>query len=242
MDTPPIAQIAKALAAAQGEFGPVVKNRTANVKSDKGNYTYDYADLATVLEAVRPVLCKHGLALTSVPGNPNSGKVGVRTLLLHESGESLEAYMEAPCGPRLQDAGTAITYLRRYTISSLLGIASEEDDDANGPETGGKTAPREAQSKGKAEPAKTKPAGDEPQPRAELQKLVLDLAKQRGVVVADGAAGLAVVKAVLGSAMSELGDAKVSEALTKFRSPSPKLLDWMDSKLRSAGLLTTQAA
>ena len=58
-----ITEIATALAAAQGEYPPIKKERTANVKSDKGGYEYKYADIGDVLAATLPVLSKHGLAL-----------------------------------------------------------------------------------------------------------------------------------------------------------------------------------
>jgi hypothetical protein len=115
----------KALLAAQREFPPIGKGRTAEM----GNYSYKYADLGDILEAVLPILHKHGIALSQPPVS-ESGAVGVHTRLLHESGhvEDCGALLLS-AGSNPQAAGSAMTYARRYAACAALGIVADEDDD-----------------------------------------------------------------------------------------------------------------
>lgn len=91
-----------------------------------------YAPLETVLNTVRPILSKHGLSVVQAPST-DGGNITISTTLIHESGE----YMEFPelslkmDKVTAQGAGSAITYARRYAISAILGISSEDDDDGN---------------------------------------------------------------------------------------------------------------
>lgn len=120
-----------ALAAAQGEFPSIEKRHEANIRSDKGNYSYTYADLADVLGAVRPVLARHALALIQRTQHLEGGKVELRTELHHAGGGTIDTVVEmgqSPSNP--QQFGGALTYLRRYEIVTLLGIAAEQDLDA----------------------------------------------------------------------------------------------------------------
>lgn len=116
-------KILAAFAKAQSEFQPIERRSTAQV----GTRHYKYADLAAVLAAVRPALTANGLAITqSVEGQE------VVTRLIHSSGQSLCGRCplvmdEGRRGP--QALGSALTYSRRYGLSALLGVASEEDDD-----------------------------------------------------------------------------------------------------------------
>lgn len=124
------AELHAALAAAQGEFPPVAREKTVTVQTRSGpSYTFSYAPLDVILNAVRPVLSAHGLALVQRLEAPG-GVPAIRTELLHASGGVLAASF--PLGPAPdspQALGSLLTYLRRYAVVSLLGIAAEEDDD-----------------------------------------------------------------------------------------------------------------
>jgi len=91
-----------------------------------------YAPLDSVLNAVNPVLGKHGLAVMQTT-YLTDGQVGVTSILSHEDG----AYIIFPplkLKPQKQDAqgvGGSITYARRYALSTICGVASEEDGDGN---------------------------------------------------------------------------------------------------------------
>lgn len=122
-----IQEITKALVKFQAE----VKNpANTGVNPHFGNR---YAPLSDILNDVRPLLAKHGIAIVQIPSETGSGKVSVTTILLHESGQWIEAepIVLNPVKSDPQGVGSAITYGRRYSISSVLGIASEDDDDAN---------------------------------------------------------------------------------------------------------------
>lgn len=118
-------QLAVALIAAQSAFPAIKKTRTAKA----GTYSYDYADLSDILRVVLPVLGKHGLALTQ-RYSVLDGLILLETMLLHTSGELLSSVLPiSGPGPTAQELGSLMTYMRRYSVTALLGIAAEDDDD-----------------------------------------------------------------------------------------------------------------
>lgn len=90
-----------------------------------------YADFAAVVDASRPVLSKHGLAI--VQSTPADGPtVTVVTRLMHISGEWIESSVSMRSkDDSPQGIGSAITYGRRYGWSTLIGLAADDDDDGN---------------------------------------------------------------------------------------------------------------
>jgi hypothetical protein len=140
-----VTEIAKALSKTQAELKNPSKNKTVSVRTQAGGtYSYKYADLADILDQVKPVLSKNGL--TIIQGNSDvTNGVNIITLLLHESGEwiSTDLLMPPAHETRMNPAqalGSILTYGRRYAITSLLNLASDEDDDANAPEAPKPTA------------------------------------------------------------------------------------------------------
>lgn len=132
-----IASLTGALAKAQGEFGKVLKDITAKIQTKNGgSYSYQYADLASVLEAIRKPLADHGLAIMQ-PTSCNGDKVNITTILSHESGEWISSSLVLPVEPNndrqpfVQAVGSTVTYGKRYALCGLLGISSEADDDGN---------------------------------------------------------------------------------------------------------------
>lgn len=122
----------KELATALAKFQNEVTNPQNSKTVSAGKFSYKYAPLDEILSLVRPILAKNELSIVQVP-TMSDGMVGVTTTLLHSSGEWIETN---PILLKLdkqsaQGAGSAITYARRYAISSILGISSEDDDDAN---------------------------------------------------------------------------------------------------------------
>jgi hypothetical protein len=118
--------IKQAIAGFQQEC-PVIAQQT------KG-YGYTYADLPTILNIINPILAKYRLGF-SQPLDGNK----VRTIVFHvDTGETLESSIDIPEGVVLkgmndfQVLGSAISYLRRYSISSILGIVTDKDTDASG--------------------------------------------------------------------------------------------------------------
>lgn len=121
--------LAMAIAALQAELPVVGKDQKATVKSDKGSFTYKYANLATVSAAILPLTSKHGLAWTTRPTLDESGKFVLRYELRHVSGEKIVGDYPLPTSTRPQEIGSAITYARRYALCAVTGLAPEEDDD-----------------------------------------------------------------------------------------------------------------
>ena len=91
-----------------------------------------YADLATVLDAIRPKLGENDLALIQAP-DVVDGKVGITTMLMHVSGEWIKSglYMTPKDAQNPQVLGSILTYIRRYSAPGYAMIASEDDDDGN---------------------------------------------------------------------------------------------------------------
>jgi len=111
-----------ALAAAQGEI------ENASKSSANPHFKSKYADLAEVLNTIRPVFAKHGLSLLQFPAYDGS-LAHVTTMLAHSGGGYITA--TASCQPAKSDAqgiGAATTYLRRYGGAAVAGIAQEDDD------------------------------------------------------------------------------------------------------------------
>lgn len=152
-----------ALVAAQAEFPDVTKAKTANT----GTYSYRYADLADVLDAVKPVLKAHGLAVIQDAVTEERG-IGVTTIVIHESGEALKfGPLVLPYGNSPQAAGSAITYARRYALVAALGLATDDDDGALATQAARQRAPearqRPADPQGGTEPRWPEDGGSEPE-------------------------------------------------------------------------------
>lgn len=121
-----IKEIATALSKFQGE----IKN-PAN-SADNPFFKSKYAPLSEILNIARPLLAKNGLSIIQTPSGDGQNII-LTTTLLHNSGEWIESpelVLKADKATA-QGAGSAITYARRYAISAILGISSEDDDDGN---------------------------------------------------------------------------------------------------------------
>lgn len=117
--------IAKALVKAQSEMSNPVKG------ADNPFFRSKYADLNAVREAILPVLNSNGIVVLQPMVNIE-GKNFVKTVLLHESGESIESFTEVLYSKPndAQAQGSGISYARRYGLQSLVCVGAE-DDDAN---------------------------------------------------------------------------------------------------------------
>ncbi|HWL13691.1 MAG TPA: ERF family protein [Ureibacillus sp.] len=121
-----IAELAKALASFQSEVKQPLK--------DKANpfFKSKYVPLENVVEAITDIAPKHGLSFMQYPVNQDT-KVGIVTILMHSSGEFIETdpVFARPAKDDAQATGSVITYLKRYSLSAVFGITSDEDDDGN---------------------------------------------------------------------------------------------------------------
>lgn len=126
-----LAPLFAALAKAQGEFAEVHRSATVTIRpKESAPYTFSYAPLDEVLDAVRPALAKNGLWLGQ-PLSSTGGRHTLRTILAHSSGASMMMTTELDARGDIKQLGSAITYMRRYTVQALLGVAAEEDDDGS---------------------------------------------------------------------------------------------------------------
>ncbi len=123
-----ITKLAAALTKAQAEMKPAEKNASNPFLKSK------FADLGAVIETARAPLAKNELSLSQFPV-AQEGQIGVDTILMHSSGEWLSEAVFLPLGEergksQAQVMGSIITYLRRYSYASVLGIYADEDEDA----------------------------------------------------------------------------------------------------------------
>ena len=123
-----IGKLAEALAKAQSQFTFALKASTADMGVKGGRRKY--ADLQSVIDAIKPQLTAHGLAVVQAT-MPNAGGISLRTTLMHSSGEWIAGQIDLPIDRMggIQGMGSALTYARRYALSAMVGIASDEDDD-----------------------------------------------------------------------------------------------------------------
>lgn len=117
-----IVKLSAAFAKAQSEMSGAVKD------SANPFYKSKYADLVSVIKAIKEPFANHGLSYTQFPITGDNG-IGVTTRLIHESGEWLESTFTLPM-TKLdpQAAGSAITYARRYALQAMAGIPAVDDD------------------------------------------------------------------------------------------------------------------
>lgn len=130
---PSRAALYAALAKAQGEFLAIPKNKTVQIPiKSGGSYTFKYADLESIMRACRPALSENGLAVFQSTDRTQAGEVLVTTLA-HSSGATLMSEVAIPkASGDIKEYGAVITYLRRYQITALLGVAADDDLDADG--------------------------------------------------------------------------------------------------------------
>jgi hypothetical protein len=119
----PLGELAKALSAAQGKIEGATKNK------ENPHFKSKFADLASIWSACRKQLAEHGLAVVQEPLSDTTGNVGLATTLLHSSGQSMRSELwvkPQQAGP--QALGSCISYLKRYALAAVVGVATEDDD------------------------------------------------------------------------------------------------------------------
>lgn len=136
-----IAEIAGALAKAQGEIQPAEKSG-ANPAFKRDGKESKYATLESTWEACRAALSKNGIAVVQSPGMDDNGAVTLTTTLCHSSGQWMVSQIACkPAAATAQAIGSTITYLRRYSLASMVGVAPADDD---GNEASGTLTPASA--------------------------------------------------------------------------------------------------
>jgi hypothetical protein len=117
-----IKELAAALHKAQGKIKAALKDST------NPHFKSKYADLSSVIEAVKQPLLDAGLVFTQGVHDAEGG-VAIETMLLHTSGEWLSSTLRIPATKQdAQGFGSAITYGRRYGLQAICGVPAEDDD------------------------------------------------------------------------------------------------------------------
>ena len=190
-----LVKLAPALVKAQGELKAAVFDSQNPFLKNK------YASLGAVVDAVRPVFAKHDLAVSQLITGDGT-MIAVETILLHSSGEFMGSTVSLHLGDVkgksvAQEAGSIVTYLRRYALSAIAGVYADEDTDGNAPPvTAPKAAPAVQQPQRKPAPPVAKPVpvpveekdpfdmGEEP-PAAEAGALYIQSMKNLKTVKGD---------------------------------------------------------
>lgn len=110
-----------------------MQSEITTVTKSKQGHNYKYATLEDIVDIVRPTLEKHGFAVSF--GVNTTSDIIVTCTLMHKEGHSIETTMQLPADKTgsknaVQAIGSSVSYAKRYTLSSLLNIATRDDDDA----------------------------------------------------------------------------------------------------------------
>ena len=120
-----IGKLAEALSKAQGAMKPAIKD------SDNPYFKSKYADLSSVWEAIREPLAVNGLSISQLleSGVGNGDSITLTTILMHSSGEWISSSVTAkPAKSDAQSIGSLTSYLRRYSLSAIVGGYADDDD------------------------------------------------------------------------------------------------------------------
>ena len=131
------AKIAPALVKSWGEIENPKHNSTVKVETKAGKtYKFDYTDLNGIFDEAKRVFKENGISVIQNAYTviaESKKMVSVETMLLHSSGEYAKSLpLQFETNANIQDMGGQITYMKRYSLSAMLGISTEKDDDANG--------------------------------------------------------------------------------------------------------------
>lgn len=166
-----INELVTALARAQSNFDPVLKDST------NPHYRSKYADMASVIRATQAALCAEGLVIIQfLITDVEKKQAGVSTTIAHKSGQFIESSYMLPAlmqGNRFdaQSCGSAFTYSRRYAYQAAIGVAGEDDDGSAAVGSGSKEAAQEV-AKQKVAEAKQKPKAADTQ-LVEAKKVII---------------------------------------------------------------------
>lgn len=130
-----ISELLAALVEVQSELQTIQKGETAQVNK----FSYKYASLDAIAQEIKPILHNHGVAYMQSVGGLNTNSLTLTTRIFNNKGQYIEDTAALPPvnggSNAAQALGMSITYMRRYALSAMLGITSDEDTDGNGYKT-----------------------------------------------------------------------------------------------------------
>ena len=229
-----IGKLADALAKAQAQI------KTIGFDATNPFFKSKYTTLTAIMENVRPLLAEFGLSIINGGGTPHFNDKGhvtaveVEGILVHASGEWISVSIVMPVEaepitkgsdirePNPQSVGSAVSYGRRYVVSALLALATDEDTDGNHPSRD----PRQQQTK-RIEPTKPQVQADDP--KREWDGTDADALGYRFPV--EGSPNY-------GKPMGEMTDAD----LQKFVAWAGVKPAWLNVRLRAEAILTYRSA
>jgi hypothetical protein len=194
--------LAEALRQLQANLPDIKKSETATVVTEKTRYSYTYADLGAVTDAIFPALAEVGLAFIAKPTMAD-GQFVLAYSLLHISGQREDGAYPLPTTGTPQAIGSAITYARRYCLTAVTGVAPEDDDD------GAAASAEKPTRRSAAKRAATKPRADGMVSQAQVALMGIRM-KERGITARDDA--LRFVADVVGREVESRNELTAAEA------------------------------
>ncbi|WP_283177874.1 ERF family protein [Gemmobacter sp. 24YEA27] len=210
---------AAALAAARAEIPPITKDATVDFSSAKGRTHYKHETLAGIAKVIDPILSRHGLSYRFRTDDSQNGRVRVICIVSHAGGHSEENSLSGPpdqSGNKnsFQAAGSAVTYLQRYTLKAALGLSAEVDDDAQS------AAPRPDQ----------RQSDDPRQNRQQEQQRINQPA---GPTIGDKRMADGMVAGIKQHGMKAVNDPNLQRDLATLRSRAPELAAMVDVEIEA---------
>jgi hypothetical protein len=118
----------------QSEYKTITKTKEVSVAMKSGGkFTYTYAPLDHILDEMRPLMAKHGFAITNTVND-----LTLTVTLLHKSGEYIRSNLPLNRTSDPKALGSELTYMRRYGATCILGLATDDDDDGGSAAEGAK--------------------------------------------------------------------------------------------------------
>lgn len=128
----------KAMSGFRSEVPELGRDKAVSYATSKGSTDYRHTSLGHAIKVIKPLLAKFGLSHTWKTNQTDIG-ISVTCIVTHTMGHSEETSLTAPADTsgnknNIQAIGSTVSYLQRYTLFSILGLASQDDDDGIGSE------------------------------------------------------------------------------------------------------------
>jgi hypothetical protein len=224
-----INELAKALALAQSEIVGAVKDST------NPHFKSKYADLESVWDAIRIPLSKNGLSVAQLTDVTSDGKLILKSVLLHTSGQSLTSVMPVLMTQQTPQAcGSAISYARRYALAALVGVY-QTDDDAEAAQ-GRKYEPKTTSS------AYQQPSRIESKPSSAngpAQKPVEEKPSDEPKAAQADTGAVPVQEIANGTGQATIGADQVNQLLKRLKAAgkdTPKFYEWLADECKTKNL------